>query len=237
MSASQAWMSLLDEACRPYRKCGQFAWYFARGKLSGDPAFRHILEQGLIAPRSRVLDLGCGQGLLASLLNAASDMQARGAWPQDWQQAPVLPEVHGIELMAADVRRARGALGGRATFVQGDIRHTPFSPAGVVVILDVLHYMGYDAQVEVLSRVRESLSPYGTLLLRVGDAAGGLPFRVSSWVEHALTFIRGHRLTRLYCRTLREWIAELETLGFKVAQRPMSAGMPFANVLLVARLN
>ena len=119
----------------------------------------------------------------------------------------------------------------------GDIRDTPFSPAGVVVILDVLHYIGYDAQVQVLSRVKESLSPYGTILLRVGDAAGALPFRISNWVDHTVTFVRGHRLTRLYCRTLREWTAELEKLGFKVAQRPMSAGTPFANVLLVARLN
>lgn len=235
MNASQAWKSLLDEASEPYRQAGQFAWRFARGKLGGDPAFRHMLEQGLIAPGSRVLDLGCGQGLLASLLNAASDMHERGTWPRDWRPAPVLPRVHGIELMEADVRRARHALGARASFVQGDIRDTPFSRAGVVVILDVLHYLGYNTQIQVLSRVRESLIRPGLLLLRVGDAAGGLPFRISNWVDHAVTFVRGHRLPRLYCRTLAEWITELERLGFKVAQRPMSAGTPFANVLLLAR--
>jgi SAM-dependent methyltransferase len=236
LSPSQAWASLLDEASRPYRPAGQFAWRFARGKLSGDPAFRHILENGLIAPRSRVLDLGCGQGLLAALLNAASDMDARGAWPREWRQAPVLPEVHGIELMQADVRRARDALGQRAAFLQGDICSTAFGSASVVVILDVLHYIGYRSQAHVLGRVKEALGPRGSLLLRVGDAAGGLPFRISNWVDHAVTFARGHRLPRLYCRTLSEWMAELEKLGFKTECRPMSAGTPFANVLLVARL-
>ncbi|MFN0314101.1 MAG: class I SAM-dependent methyltransferase [Burkholderiales bacterium] len=236
MSVARAWASLLDEASRPYRQAGQFAWRFARGKLGGDPAFRHILENGLIAPRSRVLDLGCGQGLLAALLNAASDMEARGAWPREWRQAPVLPEVLGIELMESDVRRAREALGKKATFVQGDICNTPFGSASVVVILDVLHYIGYDAQARVLSQVKEALSPHGLLLLRVGDAGGGLPFRISNWVDHAVTFVRGHRLPRLYCRTLSEWTGELEKLGFKTERRPMSAGTPFANVLLVARL-
>ena len=55
---------------------GRFAWHFARGKLRWDPVFGHLLAHGLIAPRTRVLDIGCGQGLLASLLRAAG---ARGA--------------------------------------------------------------------------------------------------------------------------------------------------------------
>ncbi|MSQ59922.1 MAG: class I SAM-dependent methyltransferase [Betaproteobacteria bacterium] len=226
---------MLDEASRPYRQAGQFAWRFARGKLSADTAFRHILEHGLIAPRSRVLDLGCGQGLLASLLNAASHMEVRGAWPREWQQPPIFSQVHGIELMEADERRAREALGSQATFVQGDICTTPFGPANVMVILDVLHYIGYDAQIQVLSRLKESLNTGGLLLLRVGDAAGGMPFRISNWVDRAVTFARGHRLSRLYCRTLSEWTGELENLGFMAERRPMSAGTPFANVLLVAR--
>ena len=44
-----------------------------------DPVFRHLLERGLIAPGARVVDIGCGQGLLASLLGAAAAMQARAA--------------------------------------------------------------------------------------------------------------------------------------------------------------
>lgn len=235
MSAPQAWTSLLDAAARPYRQAGQFAWRFARGKLGGDPAYRYVLEHGLIAPRARVLDLGCGRGLFASLLSAASDLQACGAWPQAWQQAPVLAQIHGIELMAADVQRARDALGLRATFVQGDICKTPFSQADVVVILDVLHYLGYDAQAQVLSRVKDALAPRGLLLLRVGDAAGGLPFHVSNWVDLVVTSARGHLLPRLYCRSLDEWTVLLSGLGFAVKKRAMSSATPCANVLLVAR--
>ena len=73
------------------------------------------------------------------------------------------------------------------------------------------------------------------LLLRIGDADAGLPFRISNWVDHVVTFARGHRLGELYCRPLAVWIAHLEALGFTVEARPMSEGTPFANVMLVAR--
>jgi 2-polyprenyl-3-methyl-5-hydroxy-6-metoxy-1,4-benzoquinol methylase len=63
--------ALLDAACEPYRNAGRFAYYFARGKLRGDPVYRAILESGLLLGRARVLDLGCGQGLLAAWLRAA----------------------------------------------------------------------------------------------------------------------------------------------------------------------
>ena len=62
---------LLDAATEPYRVAGRFAYHFARGKLGRDPAFGAIVHGDWIPPRSKVLDLGCGQGLLASLLVAA----------------------------------------------------------------------------------------------------------------------------------------------------------------------
>ena len=42
----------------------------AGGKLRGDPVYAALLAQGLLAGRARVLDLGCGQGLLAAWLLA-----------------------------------------------------------------------------------------------------------------------------------------------------------------------
>jgi len=106
----------------------------------------------------------------------------------------------------------------------------------VVVILDVLHYVGIAAQDDVLRRVRDALMPGGTLLLRIGDAAAGLPFKVSFWVDHVVSFVRGHRQARMYCRTLDEWRTALAALGFAVTPMAMHHGTPFANVLLIAKL-
>lgn len=227
---------VVSASVAPYASAGRFAQGFARGKLRGDPAFAHLLEQGLLGDAKKVLDLGCGQGLLASLLIAAAQRFGEADWPAGWAPPPRGARVHGIELMPRDVQRAQAALGDRADFVLGDIALTEFPASDVVVILDVLHYLPYDAQQQVLDRVRTALAPSGRLLLRVGDADAGFGFRFSNWVDRVVTRIRGHRLGRLYCRPLGEWIALLRTRGFEVQSRPMSQGTLFANVLLVADL-
>jgi len=116
------------------------------------------------------------------------------------------------------------------------MRHTPFPDVDTVVILDVLHYITVAEQDEVLARVRQALAAGGNLLLRIGDASSKRGFITSQWVDAIVTLVRGHRVTPQFGRTLAQWIAQLESLGFDVRSQPMSAGTPFANVLLVARL-
>jgi len=232
---------LISMAAAPYRPVGFYTWCFARGKLGGDPVFAHLLASGLLSDRSRILDIGCGQGLLTSWLLAAKACAARGHWPAAWRPAPAAAHVRGVELMAHDVKRAERALaraveGGEVDFLQADMCNTEFAQSDAVVILDVLHYVPVPAQDDVLARVRQCLSPGGVLLLRVGDAAGGLPFAISNWVDHVVTTLRGHRLGTLHCRPLAAWQQALQKLGFVVQTQPMSQGTPFANVLLIARL-
>jgi SAM-dependent methyltransferase len=233
-----AWADLLDRASEPYRGAGRFAWHFARGKLGRDPVFRHLLSAGLIPRGARVLDIGCGQGLLASLLRACAVSETAGQWPRRWPAAPVGAQVTGIELMPRDIERARAALGedvDDARFVHGDMRTQTFPPCDTAVILDVLHYVTHEEQDAVLQRVRDALAPGGGLLLRVGDAANQRRFAVSQWVDRTVTRLRGHTAPPMHGRTLAEWIARLRQLGMAVEPHPMSQGTPFANVLLVAR--
>ena len=243
MNASQKSFvrNLIDQAAAPYRRGGQYAWRFARGKLGGDPAFAALLARGLLTGRERVLDIGSGQGLLTAWLLAAQESAQQGQWPKEWPAAPAPASVHGIELMQHDVDRANQALRtavqqGTASFVAADMREAEFGKADAVVILDVLHYVPIADQDRVLRRVRASLDRGGVLLLRIGDQAGGLRFWISYWVDAVVTSLRGHRLTRLHCRTLSQWQEALRALGFEVQVQPMSEGTPFANVMLVARI-
>ena len=229
---------LANDAAQRYRASGLFAWKFARGKLAGDPAYFGILEHALIPDSARVLDLGCGQGLVAAWLVAARARYDNGQWPAHIAAPPRIRHFTGIELMESDVDRARKALGDRAQFIVGDVRTAGFAEADAAIILDVLHYMSPSEQMAVLERVRDALQPSrGVLLLRVGDASAGWRFHYSWWVDRIVTFLRGHRLTALHCRPVSEWHAALESLGFAVDPVPMSTGTPFANVLLIARLD
>lgn len=227
--------TLIDRATQPYRPAGNFARHFARGKLKGDPVFLGLLEHGLIPDCTRLIDLGCGQGLLASWLLEARALYESGNWPAHWPAAPKVKNYWGLELMPRDVERARAALGDRAHFEHGDIRTADLGRADVAIILDVLHYIDYDAQEDVLRRVRAALPTGGLFITRIGDAAGGLPFYFSNWVDRAAFFLRGHRSYKLYCRTLSEWLEVLERNGFRVAPLPMHKGTPFVSVMLVAK--
>jgi len=236
---SGAAVSLVAAASEYYRGAGLFAWQFARGKLAGDPVFAAILAQGLLAGRARILDLGCGQGLLAAWLMAAQHCHAGAGWPAGWPAPPALSSYRGVEINAREAARARHAFAldalARAQIVQGDIADVDYGTADAVVILDVLHYIDPDAQERVLERVRAALGATGVLLLRVGDADAGLAFGISAAVDRAVVLLRRGRWRRLSTRPLAQWRAVLERLGFESLVLPMSQGTLFANMLLVAR--
>jgi SAM-dependent methyltransferase len=228
--------SLVDAASDPYRAAGHFAWHFARGKLSRDPAFAAILRRGLLTDSARILDLGCGQGLLASWLLAAQASRLAGKWPADWPPPPAPAQLLGVEINPREVARARVALGERARVLHGDIRHVDYGSVDAIVILDVLHYTDHTSQEAVLERARGALAPRGVLLLRVGDAEGGLGFALSKLADRTVALIRRHSLQPLSCRPAREWRSLLTRLGFLTEALPMSQGTPFSNVLLVGKL-
>jgi len=231
-----AWASLVAAASAPYARSGRFARFFARGKLRWDPVFRHLIDRGLIAPRARVLDIGCGQGLLASLPNAAGSASRRGAWPVAWGDAPIDAHVTGIELMPRDVARARGALGAGADLVCADMRVAAFPRADTIVMLDVLHYIGLREQDEVLGRARAALAEGGRLVLRVGDSASRFGFAASHWVDRTVMLMRGRGTRAPTGRTCAQWRARLVALGFDVSSESMHRGTLFANVLFVGTL-
>jgi len=227
---------LVADASEPYRAAGRFAYHFARGKLGGDPAFMGLLRLGLFPADARILDLGCGQGLLAAWLLSARRMYDAGDWPADWPAPPRVANMRGIDLSRHEVKRARRALGGSVQFEEGDMRLVDFGRANVVVMKDAVHYVDGPAQDDILQRVRAALSPGGLFLARVGDAGASLGFQWSNWIDRTVVFVRGNGLLRLHCRGVPEWIRALESLGFRVEIAAMRGHPRLADVMLVARL-
>ena len=225
--------TLARDAAVRYKSAGRFAYHFAFGKLTGDPAFAHILARGLIPDRSRILDLGCGQGLMAALLQTARDRC--GNWPAGMSLPPDPVAYCGIDVERRSIERAKHAVDGNAHFVCADIRSVPFDAADTVILLDVLHYLDYRAQEHLLRRVCDAMNAGGRILLRVADESSTLRFRCTVAIDRVLMTLRGQRIDRLYCRPVAAWIRMLEAHGFHVTATPMSAGTPFANVLLCAR--
>jgi len=226
---------LLSAATDPYRAAGRVAYHYARGKLAHDPVFEAILARGLLARRARILDLGCGQGLLAALLVAARGAWTSGEWPNHWPPPPQPSIIRGIELVARYVERAHCGLACRAEFVTGDVRKVDFGIADGIVILDVLHYLEYADQRSILERAHKALSGGGILLLRVGNAAAGVRFLLGKWLDQMMLLVSGRGFQKLHCRSAAEWRDVLSSTDFESETVPMSSGTPFANVLIIAK--
>ena len=234
-----AFRRLVARAAAHFRPAGRGPYYFARGKLGGDPIFAALLRDGRIASDARIVDIGCGFGILAALLAAAErcDPRAASAWPHTWAPPPLGWTVRGFDLRADAIATAQRALFDireRVLLSVGDVRAVTLPACDVVVMLDVLHYVDRVAQRTLLTKAYSVLAPGGTLLLRVGDAAPNWRFRLTSAVDWCVTFAREKSWPQLHWRPLAEWTALLKVIGFSVVAQPMSEGTLFANVLLIA---
>lgn len=222
---------LAADAANLYRPAGRWAYHFAHGKLSRDPLFPALLTPGLLPAEARILDLGCGQGLLAAWLRTATRQRASASNP-----APRITHYHGIELHAAAVERGRIALG-RAPSIHlqvDDITTATLPTADVITLIDVLHYLPPDAQETLLSHIRTVLPPHGRLLLRIGNADAGFAHRLSRLTDSLVVCGHGGGWPSLHCRTLDAWLALLQQRGFRCETQPMG-GAGFANVLILAQ--
>lgn len=229
---------LVSSASALYGKTGFFNYCWARGKLSLDPVFAGLLTQRVFSDRMRILDLGCGRGLLAAWFLMAEALAEQNLLPD--LTSPQHLSFTGVELMAREadcgMRALQPRFGQRVSIASGDMRQANLAGHNVITILDVLHYLPFTDQEVLLDRIRAALPPAGVFVTRIGDAKAGWRFAYSQCIDHAMFLIQGHRQWRNWCRPLEHWITSLEARGFSVTAQPMSAGTLFANTLLVARL-
>lgn len=245
------WQQLLaNGVSQHYRAAGKFAYHFAKSKIKHDPLFRDIFCTGLGADELGadidLFDLGCGQGLLATALVVAQQLQALGRWPVLPSSAGGKPlrlnSCQGIEYSAAIVARAQTAFAAidpsrnRLKCVQGNILDAPYPAVKTIALIDVLHYFNYPQQEQVLVRARSALLAQGKLLLRVGNAEVPQSNWVSQAIDRMVSRWRGADSGQLYCRGLSQWMLLLKSLGFIPRVTSRATNMFFSNVMIVAEL-
>ncbi len=231
--------ALCAAATRPYVTAGRFPYHYAQSKLRFDAVFLTFLRRGLIPDGARVVDLGCGQSLLASILLAARRQFEAGAWPRAWPAPPANLRLHGIELEEEIAQCGRIALGDAVRIETGNVAECALPAADVIVLLDVLHYLDRDAQSRLLENAARALQGGGRLLMRVADASAGLSFHLTRLGDRLGTlshFGQRMRFPRMVCRTTAEWTALLRKLDFQVEVEPVDGRTALANVLLHARI-
>lgn len=226
---------LIDCAAERYLNVGLTPWEFAHGKLRFDPIYLDVLKAGVLPHEGTIVDLGCGQGLMLSLLAAARDRHDAGDWPGGWPEPPTDVSLVGLELRPRIARRAKELLDDVARVEQADLRSATLPHCTAVLIFDVLHLMSHDAQETLLREVASVLSPGGVLVLREANAAGGWRFRMVRLGNRFNAILQGHASRPFVFRSAPEWRACLEKIGFTVIKGTDSTAAAFANFVLYAR--
>lgn len=220
--------TLAARAADRYVDASLTGWEFGRAKLRADPVYRAALCDDLLPSGDRLVDFGCGQGLMLALLCEAEDAWRDGGWPAPGP--PRFGALDGVEPRAGVARLARLATAGRAAIHQVDGRVYAFPPASAVLCFDVLHMMPPADQERLLARIREALHPAGVLLVREADAASPRFWRVRAGNRLKALAIGAWRQPLCF-RTAGEWEALFGRLGFAATRVASSGQGAFGNVL------
>ena len=201
------------------------AWEFARGKLRSDPVYRDVLLGGWLPSGGRLLDIGCGQGLMLALLAEARRVE----------QYPRFDEMVGVELRSHRARLARAALGPDAEILETDARTISAGTCRVILLFDVLHMMPRADQEALLAAAVRALEPGGIIVVREADASAGWRFQAVRFGNRLTALASGAWRQTFAFRTLDEWRACFLRHGLEVEGAPAGAGTPFANHLFRLR--
>jgi 2-polyprenyl-3-methyl-5-hydroxy-6-metoxy-1,4-benzoquinol methylase len=216
-----------------YRAVSPAAWAHAGIRWASCPLGR-VAE--VLPARGRILDLGCGQGLLS--LHLALGSAAREV---------VGVDIDGDRLAIARKAADRAGLGvERARFLPWSpgAGAPPAGPWDAILIVDVLYLMPRGAQRQLLAACAAALAPGGVLLVKEMASDPGWKFRWNLMQEtlavRVLRFTRsaaapaGGRsaLTFVAPDTVGGWLAEQ---GLRVEQRPLHRGYLHPHHLLLGR--
>lgn len=150
----------LTRARRACQRLSPYWRHYGTAKLRYDPVYRQLAERTL--PWGRVLDAGCGPGLVAALAAARGE-----------------PAYCGIDLDETKLEAAADVLEQLSQPLAGDWRliraklplpQLPPARFDTVMLIDVLHYWPAEEQEVLLRQLHGTLNRGGVLFLRDGLA-------------------------------------------------------------------
>jgi predicted exporter/SAM-dependent methyltransferase len=207
------------QVSRLYRYQGPYVTQFVYWKMRTDPLFQAVEKATPL--RGRILDLGCGYGILAHWLTLFAPERS----------------VSGVDFDADKIRVAQATARANpgVAFEQRDILEwTEYPACDCVLLCDVLHYFPRELKAEVLRKVFQALRPGGCLIVRDACAEGTSRHGRVAWSEKwAVRFGQNKTRHGLHFESEESHLALLREAGFAEATVQRGAGLG-SNVLLIA---
>jgi len=197
--------------------CGWADRGFVRWKLRLDKIFGLLAAEDLGS--GTVVDLGCGYGMALSF--AAFGESSRSLVGCDLDEHRVAVARQALSSLHADLSVA-------------DVRGLALPPAGLILILDVLQYLGAEEQLALLRQCCSALVPRGILIFRVHDHERG-PWSTITMAFDRLIFACGRAGVRPLTLPAAQYHRVLENAGMQVEERRFRNRLPLAHILFIAK--
>ena len=171
----------------------------------------------LLPDRGKILDLGCGEGLLSNYLAIASLQR----------------KIFGIEIASERLMRAKKGIK-NASFSVGDIIKVPYPKSDAVVLFHVLHHLSSkNAQEEVIKKAKDSLEKKGKLVIVEVHVKPTIKYLAAWFADHFLVpwVFEKRFYTKAYFRKEKDWLNLLKKIGFIVKTNEETKGRPFPNII------
>ncbi|MCC7374797.1 MAG: MMPL family transporter [Verrucomicrobiales bacterium] len=192
---------------------------FVYWKTRSDPMFR--VMDGLLPDGGRILDLGCGYGVVAQWLTL------------DHPNRTVI----GMDLDASkvEVARASAKANPRLAFEECDLLGRPkFPESDAVLLFDVLHYFTRASKLEVLRAVRRCVAPGGRVLVRDACRSGSRAHWVTALLEKFAVLTGQHRTRQgLHFESEHGYRELFREAGFGAVQVEADSGLGSNRLFIV----
>ncbi len=183
--------------------------------------YTYIAEH--IPPAAKVIDIGCGYGILPNYL-ALSD-------PGSY--------VKGIDIDAERILKADQTTGTRKNihFEVGDFMKSDLDQFNVVVAIDLMHYFDFDQQDRIINRLGTVLNSGGIFIFRQPDTAPKWRYYWNYLHEFIMVSsnITKTNSQNLYFRSSNSTKLVLDRAGFDVSIYPNTSLLPYSDTLFICR--
>jgi 2-polyprenyl-3-methyl-5-hydroxy-6-metoxy-1,4-benzoquinol methylase len=202
-------LDLTREVVALYAPFGWWRQFYARFRL----ALSRLDQVEQFLPRAgRLLDLGCGYGVVANYLALASPER----------------EVIGIDLDRRRIAVAQRTAANREniTFIAGDVTQVALPVCDTILMTDVLHHLDFKEQERSLIRLYSMLPANGRLLIQEVNTRPFFKYMCSHIADIVL-----YPLDRPHFRCSADWVTFLTGIGFRqVVTIPGDSKTIFARV-------
>jgi hypothetical protein len=211
---SESWIAVADRVSLRYLDASVRDAEASRRAMLRDPIYPFLLADESFAHASRILDLGCGRGLLAALCEESGVP----AGPFDYV---------GVDRSERYVRVARFVFGGgpgRAVH-SADLRDFDPPESDVAVLLDTLRFLPAPSQDALLRRLGKAMPAGSRVYLREVDrAAPRLRFLATFAGDALAQFLPGRSRHGLHYRRADDLRNALAAAGFEAIDRSSVSG-------------